>query len=171
MKKGVLIIVIAVLAIAGAVVFGKDSVDKVRLGVGHPDDGQQHIQPGTALDYGKEEPPTSGDHSSPVDKGAYTSEIPDENSIHNLEHGYVYISYRPDLPQNQIDKLTALFFDPYSNSSFAPTKVIMAPRAANESPIVFSSWTRSLKFDNFDEQQMIDYYLGNVSKSPEPAGR
>ena len=158
------------LTLGSAIVFGKDSTERVRIGDEHQDDGRKHVAQNEAPEYGDGKPPTSGDHGEPIPKGEYKDELPDYNTIHNLEHGYVYISYQPDLPQEQIDKIKTLFFAPYSNEEFTPSKVIMAPRAANESPIIMSSWNRSLDFDNYDEQKMIDYYLGNVNKSPEIAG-
>ncbi len=80
----------------------------------------------------------------------------------------MYISYQPSLSSEQVNKIKNLFFEPFSNSSFKPTKAIMGPRSANDSPIIFSSWDRSQKYDQFDEEQMMQYYLGNVGKSPEP---
>jgi len=163
------IIMTVLLVIFGvAIVFGKDTVERIRLGNEQPDNGRGHVSQTEAPEYSGDEPPTSGEHGDPVPQQAYTAELPDYNTIHNLEHGYVYVTYRPDIPQEEIDKLTGLFFKPYSNEEFAPTKVIMAPRSSNKSPIVFSSWRRSMSFETYDEQQMKDYYLSNVSKSPEP---
>jgi hypothetical protein len=167
-KLGIIMVLSVFLILGGAVVFGKDTVERIRLGNEQADNGREHVSQAEAPEYGNEDPHTSGDHGDPVPQQAYTTELPDYNTIHNLEHGYIYITYQPDLPQEEIDKLTDMFFKPYDDVSFAPTKVIMAPRASNTSPIVFSSWNRSLSFDAYDQQQMMDYYLGNVSKSPEP---
>lgn len=166
-KFGILIMILVVGILGVAVVFGKDTVERIRLGNEQADNGRQHVSSSEAPQYGEGEPPTSGDHGDPVPAQAYSQELPDYNTIHNLEHGYVYISYKPGLPQEEIEKLTGLFFEK-SNEEFSPTKVIMAPRAANESPIVLSSWRRSMTFESYDEQQMMDYYLSNVNKSPEP---
>lgn len=159
---------VAVSVIGGIVIFKSTQPEVIRPGVEHDDDGAQHIAAQDSPEYGGEEPPTSGDHSQPVDKGAYSQELPDVNTIHNLEHGYIYVSYQPGLTQEEVSKLEALFFDPFSNPDFVPSKVIMAPRTANTSPIILSSWQRSKKFEAIDEQAMIDYYLANVNKSPEP---
>ncbi len=166
-KFGILITILVVGILGVAVVFGKDTVDRIRLGNEQADNGRQHVSSSEAPQYDEGEPPTSGDHGDPVPPQAYSQELPDYNTIHNLEHGYIYVSYQPDLPQEDIEKLTSLFFN-RSNEEFSPTKVIMAPRAANESPIVLSSWRRSMTFESYDEQQMMDYYLSNVNKSPEP---
>jgi hypothetical protein len=139
--------------------------EKPRPGVAHDDKGRTHVQ---SKEYGGDEPPTSGDHAEPLAWQVYDQEVPDANVIHNMEHGGVYISYRPDLPKDQVEKIKSLFSKPYSNPGFSPIKAVVAPRAKNKAPIVMSSWTRSETFNSFNEQAMIDYYLRNIGKSPEP---
>lgn len=139
--------------------------EKPRPGIAHSDNGRQHVQ---AKEYGGDEPPTSGDHAEALPWQVYDQEVPDGNVIHNMEHGGVYISYRPDLPEEQKDKLKALFSKPYSNPEFSPIKAVVAPRADNKAPIVLSSWTRSLTLETYDEEKIIEYYLANIGKSPEP---
>lgn len=136
-----------------------------RPGIAQKDMGREHVQ---TKRYGGDEPPTSGPHAEALAWKAYGQEVPDVNAIHNLEHGGIYVSYRLDLPQDQIDKIRALFTAPFSNPNFRPNKVIIAPRADNKSPIILSSWLRSEKFTSFDQQSMTNYYLKNVGKSPEP---
>ena len=138
---------------------------KPRPGVEHSDNGRKHVQ---SKEYSGEEPPTSGDHTEPLAWQVYDQEVPDANVIHNMEHGGVYVSYRPDLPKEQVDKIKALFSKPYSNPGFSPIKAVVAPRSGNKAPIVMSSWTHSQTFESFDESKMMEYYLANIGKSPEP---
>ena len=43
-------------------------------------------------------PPAGGAHDAAwLDCGVYDEPIRDENAVHDLEHGTVWISYRPDL--------------------------------------------------------------------------
>lgn len=162
------IIVTIVVGMLGYLTIKKDGAapQSERPGVEQPDKGQKHVAPGTTK-YGGPEPPTSGDHTTPVPWQAYDQEVPDENIIHNLEHGGIYISYRPDLPADQIAKIKGLFSRPFSNQKFSPSKAVVAPRAANGSPIIMSSWSRNMKLDSFDEAKMMEYYLRNVGKAPE----
>ena len=138
-----------------------------RPGSAVADHGRVHVAQ-TAMQYSGGEPPTSGKHSEPIKWGVYSQELPDINVIHNMEHGGIYISYKPDLPKEQIEKINALFGAPFSKAGFRPSKALVAPRAANVSPIIMSSWNRELKFSKFDEQTMYDYYFRNIGKSPEP---
>lgn len=168
-KVFVAIIIVLVGGMFGVITLKNRSTPEVpRPGVAHEDKGRQHVADGT-VPYGGQEPPTSGDHSNPVPWQAYEQEISDMNVIHNMEHGGIYISYKPDLPADQVAKIKALFFAPYSRQDFSASKALLAPRAANDAPIIMSSWLRSEKFESFDEEKMVEYYRRNVGKSPEPA--
>lgn len=162
------IIVLAIIGSVGFMVVKSQSrpPQGERPGIAHEDKGQKHVADGTKL-YGGAIPPTSGDHASPVPWQVYDQEVPDVNTIHNLEHGGIVINYRPDLPADQVARIKGLFSKPYSRSTFKPIKAVVAPRAANESPIIMSSWTRNLKLTAYDEKKMIEYYLRNVGKAPE----
>jgi hypothetical protein len=54
-------------------------------------------------------PPVGGPHA-PVwqNCGFYDEAIPNETAVHSLEHGAVWITYRPDLPVDQVDILRRL---------------------------------------------------------------
>ena len=88
-----------------------------------------------------------------------------------MEHGGIYVSYQPDLPQDQIEKLKKLLSEPLSNPEFQPKKIVLAPRAANKSPIELSSWRRSEALASYDQQKIKDYITRNLGKSPEPLAR
>lgn len=137
-----------------------------RPGVAQEDKGQKHVAPGSTK-YDGPVPPTSGDHTTPVPWQVYDQEVPGENAIHNLEHGGIVITYRPDLPADQVAKIRALFSKPFSREKFSPIKAVVAPRAANEAPIILSSWTRNMKLEAYDEEKMVEYYLRNVGQAPE----
>lgn len=163
-----IIAILSVVAVGAITVNKKNTPVSERPGVELPDHGRTHLREGETVEYGGGEPPASGKHGSPLPWQVYDREIPDQNMIHNLEHGGVYVSYQPDLPQEQIDKIESLFGPPYSREGFTPTKALVAPREANNAPIILTSWRRQMKLDSFDEEKMVEYYLRNVSKSPEP---
>ena len=144
-----------------------------RLGVEHPDQGQKHIQVGEPHEPYNSDLPSSGPHYAnqlaPTTWGVHTEELPDEVLIHNEEHGGILVTYRPDLPADQIAKLQALFVAPYSKKDFQPTKAIVIPRSKNTKPIQLASWNRTLDLQSFDEEILTQFYLTNVGKAPEAA--
>lgn len=139
-----------------------------RPGKEHKELGQQHVRGLSNSPNTMQEIATSGDHDEqPLPWQVYDQEVPDANAVHNLEHGGIYISYKPDLPQQEIDRIRALFSKPYSRKNFSPIKAIVAPRAANSAPIVMSSWNRSMKLNKYEEEKMVEYYLRNHGQAPE----
>ncbi|MGC4109096.1 MAG: DUF3105 domain-containing protein [Nocardioides sp.] len=121
-------------------------------------------------------PPVGGPHN-PVwmNAGLYTEPIPSERAVHNLEHGVVWITYRPDLPKSQVDELTALFKkqsminEPGSGSN---RFVDVSPWADNSlpAPVVISAWGYQLKVQSASDprlQQFIDTFRHNQKYAPE----
>ena len=127
---------ILLVGFAALVVVSKQS-EPPRPGIAHTDEGRKHVE---RKDYSDNELPTSGDHASPVAWGVYETQQRDDQLIHNLEHGGIVVTYRPDIPSSQLNDLKRLVSKPYSEPKFAPTKIVLAPRPANEESIVLSSW-------------------------------
>lgn len=149
---------------AALVVVSKQS-ETPRPGVAHADEGRKHVE---QKNYSESEVPTSGDHASPVAWGVYDTEQRDDQLIHNLEHGGIVVTYRPDIPTSELSELKRLLLKPYSEPKFAPTKIVLAPRPANKEKIVLSSWQRSQSLDVYDKGLVINYVKRNLGKSPEP---
>ena len=88
--------------------------------------GGSHLQSGATYAY-PEEPATSGPHALGALSGtAVYEEMPDETAlVHNLEHAFVNIYYRPDgdmaLPQNVVDQLATIAQnDPKDHAILSP---------------------------------------------------
>ncbi len=164
------VLAVVILGFTGAVIAAKANKppEPPRPGVEQSDHGREHVD---SKKYGGDQPPTSGAHANPVSWGVYDTEVRDDQLIHNMEHGGIYISYQPSLPKDQVDKLTRLLSAPFANPKFQPTKIVLAPRAANKSPIVLSSWRRSETLLAYDQQKIEDYVARNLGKSPEPLAR
>ncbi len=51
-------------------------------------------------------PPAGGPHNAAWQNcGTYNNPIANENAVHSLEHGAVWITYRPDLPAEAVEQL------------------------------------------------------------------
>lgn len=159
LKWGIGIIVV-VGAIIGIVILSLKGA-KPLMGEEYSNLGQQHIAVGATHAEYNSNPPTSGPHYlQPARWGVYQEELPDEQLIHNLEHGGIWISYR-GLDAATIAKIEDI-------AKRYPNKLIVTPRAKNDSPIVLASWRHVLALQSFDEQTIVDFVKANKNKSPEP---
>lgn len=126
-----------------------------------PQMGRDHLTQGEAPPDYNSSPATSGDHSAAAAEcGIYTSEVPDEIQVHNLEHGAVVIQYQPDLDPTEIQAL----------QEYARTKtshILLAPRADLDDPVVVTSWTRMLRLPTADVDTIDIYYDQFAFSGPE----
>ena len=123
-------------------------------------------------------PPVGGPHN-PVwmNAGVYTRPIPPERAVHNLEHGAVWITYRPDLSSGDVDELVELFkrqsmiAEP-GDAGRSNRFMDLSPWGGDElpAPIVISAWGYQLKVQSPADprlQQFIDTFRHNPKYSPE----
>lgn len=108
-------------------------------------------------------PPVGGIHN-PVwqNCGVYTSPVANENAVHSLEHGAIWITYRPDLSAEPVAKLQELT----RQSGYR----LLSPYPDLPSPIVVSAWGYQLKLDSADDTRLtafIEKYEQNP-RGPEP---
>ncbi len=126
------------------------------------DQGREHVA-GTSHPPYNSNPPVSGWHnSSPAEWGAYKEELPDEVLIHNLEHGGIWMSYRPDISPEMVEKMEG-FYKKWGR------KIIVTPRAANDTDIALAAWTRLDKFnlEEYSEERVEKFIKAFRNKGPE----
>jgi len=115
-------------------------------------------------------PPTFGYHYvSPANSGIYTQPLPDEMTVHNLEHGFVIIHYRQDLDQATVTQLTTLARELQQQSPC----LIVEPRATDklDVPIAMTAWNWSLKLQSYDANSIRTFFKGHVGRGPEQVCR
>lgn len=124
-----------------------------------------HVDPNTVdyeAAYGMH-PPAGGDHSQFwLNCGVYTEPQPDENAVHSLEHGAVWVTYDPD-STSEAD-VAAL------RGAIPNTYTILSPYPGLPSPVVASAWGAQVALDGADDErlgQFIDAYWKSPS-APEP---
>jgi hypothetical protein len=103
------------------------------------------------IDY-KQSPPVAGPHNYNWQRcqgDVYPAQIANEHAVHALEHGAVWIAYRPDLPKDQVEKLAGkvrgndfMFMSPYPNL---------------DKPISLQAWGYQLKVDNASDGRIDDF--------------
>ncbi|KRF08941.1 hypothetical protein ASH00_04495 [Arthrobacter sp. Soil782] len=111
----------------------------------------------------EQSPPVGGDHNAIwTNCGIYTEPIPNENTVHSLEHGAVWITYQPDLEQSEIDALTDLVGE--------RSYVLLSPYEGQESPIMASAWGLQLGVDSADDERLVafltKYIQGEQTREP-----
>nr|WP_184080397.1 DUF3105 domain-containing protein [Nocardiopsis mwathae] len=117
------------------------------------------------VDY-EQTPPAGGEHNAAWQNcGVYTEPVVDEFAVHSLEHGAVWITYRPDLPEDDVKKLE----DRYTPGSY----VLVSPFEDDlPAPVVASAWGKQVRLDGADDDR-LDKFLRTYEQSPnvpEPGG-
>jgi hypothetical protein len=125
-------------------------------------DSHNHTEENLEYDH---RPPAGGDHNPvPATCGFYaTDPPPDEFMVHDIEHGAIWIAYRPDLPDDQRDVLRDLVAE--------QAKVAATPYQGLDSPLVVTAWGRQLALDSAEDprlMQFIDTYR-NSPNALEPS--
>lgn len=120
------------------------------------------------IDYaalGFTNPPTYGPHHpSPVQPtGIYSTVLEDENLVHNLEHGHVWISYDPAL----ISAADLAELEDVVEYIGSFSGVILAPRPANDTMIALVSWGRLQTLTSFSADAVRNFIVTNRGYAPE----
>jgi len=114
----------------------------------------------TGVDYAQD-PPAGGDHNAAwLNCGVYTEPVPNENAVHSLEHGAVWITYDPSLPAADVATLQAFA----ANQSY----VLVSPYEGLDSPVTISAWGYQLKVDSVDDER-LPVFLQKYLLNPELA--
>ena len=108
-----------------------------------PVQGRNHV-PGR-VEY-PQTPPVGGDHN-PVwmNCGFYSQPVVTEAAVHSMEHGAVWITFRPALPRAQVDRIRSL--------ARSTTYVLASPWSDDSlpAPVVASAWGLQLKMQSADD--------------------
>ncbi|MBH0115394.1 DUF3105 domain-containing protein [Salinibacterium sp. NG253] len=101
------------------------------------------------VDY-EQSPPAGGEHASVwLNCGVYTEPVPNENAVHALEHGAVWVTYDP--AQVSGDELEAL------QAAVPSTYSVLSPYEGLQSPVVISAWANQVELDGVDDPRMQDF--------------
>lgn len=107
-------------------------------------------------------PPTGGDHNACwADWGVHTEAVPDENWVHNMEHGGVIFLYNcPDGCDAEVAELTNYVV------SLGPT-ALLTPYAEMPYRFAATSWGWRLVLDCYDRDALHTFYNQHVDQAPE----
>jgi uncharacterized protein YjbI with pentapeptide repeats len=108
-------------------------------------------------------PPVGGPHAEKWQNcGFYSKPVHNENAVHSLEHGAVWITYRSDLPQDQVGKLQDL--------AHSQTYILISPYPDLPSPVVASAWGKQMKLEGADDPDLARFVQAyrQDQHAPEP---
>jgi Protein of unknown function (DUF3105) len=104
-------------------------------------------------------PPVGGDHNPTwLNCGIYTSPVPNENAVHDLEHGAVWITYQPALAKTEVDKLTSV--------AKGQTYLDLSPYPGLPSPVVVSAWGKQLKLNTATDPR-LEAFIKKYKQGPQ----
>jgi len=145
---GVAALVLVVALIARAVISARNAPpDHIAGVVSYSNLARTHV-PG-AVKY-PQTPPVGGPHSGVwLNCGIYSAPVANENGVHSLEHGAVWLTYQPNLPASQISQLRSLV------SGHAYT--ILSPYPGLPTPVVISGWGLQLRVQSASDPRLAQF--------------
>lgn len=151
----------AVVVLAGAVAWSlaADSASKDLGAVQSFTVEQGHVDTPVTYD---QTPPAGGEHAPAwLNCGVYDAPVPNENAVHSMEHGAVWVTYRPDLPTDQVSALQELLSGPYD---------LLSPFPGLQAPVVASAWGKQLTLESADDARLPAFLrlYRQGAQAPEP---
>jgi hypothetical protein len=108
-------------------------------------------------------PPVGGNHAQAwMNCGVYSTPVPNENAVHDLEHGAVWVTYRPGLPARQVDQLRQL--------AAGQTYLTVSPYPGLPAPVVASAWGVQLRLPDASDPRLAEFAAKYMQgpQTPEP---
>jgi hypothetical protein len=100
------------------------------------------------VDY-PQTPPAGGDHNPAwLNCGVYDQPVPNENAVHSLEHGAIWVTYDPGLSDADLETL---------RSQLPSTYIVLSPFDDLPSPIVLSGWNTQLQVEDADDPRIPEF--------------
>ena len=108
-------------------------------------------------------PPVGGDHA-PVwlNCGIYTAPVANENAVHAMEHGAVWITYQPGIGAGQIATLSA--------DVHGKAYTVLSPYPTQPWPITVTAWGKQLNLTSANDARIAKFISKYMQgpQTPEP---
>ncbi|MGH3804478.1 MAG: DUF3105 domain-containing protein, partial [Pseudonocardiaceae bacterium] len=102
----------------------------------------------------KGSPPVGGNHNQAWETcmgEVFAQQIPKEHAVHSLEHGAVWITYNPNLPRAEVDKL--------AKKVRGEDFMLMSPYPGLKSPISLQAWGFQLKLKSANDSRIQKFIV------------
>ena len=108
----------------------------------------EHVEGAVSYD---QTPPAGGAHNQRwLACDTYDEPVPSELAVHAMEHGGVWITYRPDLPAADVAELEAL-------RAVDEEYVLVSPYDDLPAPVVATAWGLQLRLDSADDPRLEQF--------------
>lgn len=97
-------------------------------------------------------PPFGGKHANAwadCTGTVYPDPIRSENAVHSLEHGAIWVTYRPDLPADQVDEL--------KKKVEGVSQMLMSPYPGLRTAVSLQSWGHQLFLDSATDERVDEF--------------
>jgi hypothetical protein len=102
------------------------------------------------VDY-EQSPPAGGPHNAMwLNCGIYDQPVPNENAVHSMEHGAIWVTYDADALSDE--ELSTL------RGELPSSYVVLSPYEGLDSPVVLSAWNQQLKLDSADDERIGQFF-------------
>lgn len=112
------------------------------------ENASEHVE--GVVDY-EQTPPAGGQHNPAwLNCGIYEEPVPNENAVHSLEHGAIWVTYDAEaLSDEALETL---------KGQLPGTYVILSPFDGLPSPIVLSGWNSQLQVEEADDPRIAEFF-------------
>jgi hypothetical protein len=108
-------------------------------------------------------PPAGGAHNAVwLNCGVYTQPVANENAVHSLEHGAVWITYRPNLSPTEVASLQLFVSSHYDGKQ---RYLVLSPYPNLPAPVVASAWGAQLRLKGASDPRLkafVKHFIGGA---------
>jgi len=145
------------------------------LGTKEKDNGNTHVDAGKAVTY-PSLPPTSGSHwgqpAAPAPWGIKDTQLQNEVTVHNLEHGGIVIVYSPSISADDLTKLKDSVRSITATTKYK--KILLEPyKELTDAKIAVTAWDWIFKLPAPDQSAMVKFISAHYDSTdaPEPGAQ
>jgi hypothetical protein len=154
--RWVISLVVLIVLVGGVIWWARSQSDDIPGIVTYSNLSQNHV---TGKVTYPQNPPVGGPHNAVWQNcGMYSTPVANENGVHSLEHGAVWITYQPSLSDQQVEQLRALVR--------GHGHALLSPYPGLPSPVVISAWGIQLQVKNASDPRLAAF-LSKYEQGPQ----
>jgi hypothetical protein len=162
--------VVALVAVIAVILVAMSGGANAQLPTGtkiFTESNHQHV---TGTVHYNRNPPAGGAHNAVwLNCGVYNQPVANENAVHSMEHGSVWITYRPNLSTAAVAQLSE-----FVQSHYVGTQryLVLSPYPGLPAPVVASAWGAQLRLSGPNDPGLAAFvaHFAGGGQGGEPGG-